>query len=93
MRINIVTINKNNRAGLERTIHSVLSQTFFDKIDYIIIDGGSTDGSKELIEQHSDKLYYWCSEQDDGIFNAMNKGLEHCDGEYEVYLNSGDFLR
>lgn len=58
MRINIVTINKNNRAGLERTIDSVLSQTFFDKIDYIIIDGGSTDGSKELIEQHNDKLYY-----------------------------------
>ena len=93
MRINIVTINKNNRAGLERTIHSVLSQTFFDKIDYIIIDGGSTDGSKELIEEHNDKLYYWCSEQDNGIFNAMNKGLEHCDGDYVLYLNSGDFLR
>ena len=93
MRINIVTINKNNRAGLERTIDSVLSQTFFDKIDYIIIDGGSTDGSKELIEEHKDRLYYWCSEQDNGIFNAMNKGLEHCDGDYVLYLNSGDFLR
>ena len=56
MRINIVTINKNNRAGLERTIQSVTSQTFFDVIDYIIIDGGSTDGSKELIEEHNDKL-------------------------------------
>lgn len=93
MRINIVTINKNNRNGLERTVNSVLSQTIFDKIDYIIIDGGSTDGSKELIEKHQDKLYYWCSELDNGIFNAMNKGLEYCNGDYVLYLNSGDFLR
>ena len=94
MRINIVSINLNNRIGLERTINSVLSQTFFDKIDYIVIDGGSTDGSKELIEQYKDKLYYWCSEQDKGIFNAMNKGIDHLngEGEYVLFLNSGDFL-
>lgn len=92
MRINIVTINLNNKVGLERTMNSVLSQTFFDHIDYIIIDGGSTDGSKELIEQHKDKLYYWCSEQDNGIFNAMNKGIDHLNGEYVLFLNSGDFL-
>ena len=92
MRINIVTINLNNKLGLERTINSVLSQTFFDKIDYIIIDGGSTDGSKELIEQYKDKLYFWCSEQDKGIFNAMNKGIDHLNGDYVLFLNSGDFL-
>lgn len=92
MRINIVTINLNNKQGLERTMNSVLSQTFFDHIDYIIIDGGSTDGSKELIEQHKDKLYFWCSEQDKGIFNAMNKGIDHLNGEYVLFLNSGDFL-
>ena len=93
MRINIVTINLNNKVGLERTINSVLSQTFFDKIDYIIIDGGSTDGSKELIEEHKDRLYYWCSEQDNGIFNAMNKAIDHLNGDYVLFLNSGDFLR
>lgn len=92
MRISIITINLNNKQGLERTINSVLSQTFFDKIDYIIIDGGSTDGSKELIEQHKDKLYYWCSEHDNGIFNAMNKGIDKANGEYLLFLNSGDFL-
>lgn len=92
MKINIITINLNNKTGLERTINSVLSQTFFDNIDYIIIDGGSTDGSKELIEQCKDKLYYWCSEKDAGIFNAMNKGIDHLNGDYVLFLNSGDFL-
>lgn len=90
MRINIVTINLNNKKGLERTIQSVTSQTFFDIIDYIIIDGGSTDGSKEVIESVADKLHYWCSEQDNGIFNAMNKSLEHLTGDYVLFLNSGD---
>ena len=57
MKINVVTINLNNKKGLERTIQSVTSQTFFDIIDYIIIDGGSTDGSKEVIESVKDKLF------------------------------------
>ena len=92
MRINIVTINLNNRIGLEMTMRSVLSQSFFDKIDYIVIDGGSTDGSKEFIEGYSDKLYYWCSERDNGIFDAMNKGIDHLEGEYVLFLNSGDYL-
>lgn len=90
MRINIVTINLNNKEGLERTIQSVTSQTFFDIIDYIIIDGGSTDGSKEVIESVKDKLYYWCSEPDKGIFNAMNKAVERLTGDYVLFLNSGD---
>ena len=90
--INIVTINKDNKKGLEKTIESVISQTFFSHIHYIIIDGGSTDGSKELIESVSDKLYYWVSEPDTGIYNAMNKGLEHCDGDYVLFLNSADIL-
>ena len=90
MRINIVTINLNNKEGLERTIQSVTSQTFFGVIDYIIIDGGSTDGSKEVIESVADKLYYWCSEPDNGRFHAMNKSLEHLTGDYVLFLNSGD---
>lgn len=93
MKLSIITINLNNKQGLERTINSVLSQTYFDKVEYIIIDGGSTDGSKELIEQHKDKLYYWCSELDKGIYNAMNKGIEAATSDYLLFLNSGDYLK
>lgn len=93
MKLSIITINLNNKQGLERTINSVLSQTYFDKVEYIIIDGGSTDGSKELIEQHKDKLYYWCSEKDNGIYNAMNKGIEAATSDYLLFLNSGDYLK
>lgn len=90
--IDIVTINLNNKEGLERTMNSVLSQSFFHMINYIIIDGGSTDGSKELIEQHKHNLHYWCSEPDKGIFNAFNKAIEHLTGDYVLFLNSGDYL-
>lgn len=90
--IDIVTINLNNREGLAKTVNSVLSQSFFHLINYIIIDGGSTDGSKELIEQHKHNLHYWCSCPDKGIFNAMNKGIDHLTGDYVLFLNSGDYL-
>lgn len=91
--ISIVTINLNNKEGLKRTMESVINQTRFDIINYIVIDGGSTDGSKEVIEQYSDKLYYWVSEKDDGIYNAMNKGVDALPNEgYCLFLNSGDFL-
>lgn len=90
--IDIVTINLNNREGLERTMKSVFSQSFFHLINYIIIDGGSTDGSKELIEQYQHNLHYWCSEPDTGIFNAFNKAIDHLTGDYVLFLNSGDYL-
>ena len=90
--IDIVTINLNNREGLERTVESVTSQTFFDKINYIIIDGGSTDGSKEVIESVKNHLFFSCSEEDKGIFNAFNKGIDHLSGDYVLFLNSGDYL-
>ena len=92
MKLTVVSICLNNKEGLEKTIQSVINQTFFDKIEYVIIDGGSTDGSKEVIEQYQDKLSYWCSEPDGGIFPAMNKSIEHCNGEYTLFLNSGDIL-
>lgn len=92
MKITVSTINLNNKEGLEKTIQSVINQTYFDKIEYVIIDGGSTDGSKEVIEQYQDKLSYWCSEPDGGIFPAMNKSIEHINGDYALYLNSGDIL-
>ena len=90
--ISIITINLNNKDGLKRTIESVINQTKFDIIEYIIIDGGSTDGSVDLIKQYQDKISYWVSEKDTGIYNAMNKGIDASTGEYSLYLNSGDYL-
>jgi glycosyltransferase involved in cell wall biosynthesis len=91
MKLSIITINFNNREGLERTIQSVISQTFRD-YEYIIIDGGSTDGSADVIKQHDDRITHWVSESDQGIFNAMNKGILQAKGEYCYFLNSGDRL-
>lgn len=90
MKLSIITINYNNLNGLEKTIKSVLSQSFQD-YEWIIIDGGSTDDSKELIANHQNKISYWISEPDKGIYNAMNKGIEKATGEYCQFLNSGDY--
>ncbi len=91
MMISIITINLNNKLGLQKTMESVLSQTS-NNYEWIVIDGGSTDGSKELIEQNAQHIAYWVSEQDKGIYNAMNKGIEVARGEYLEFLNSGDYL-
>lgn len=91
MRISIITINYNNRIGLERTIKSVVSQTY-SNIQYIVIDGASTDGSVEAISNYQDKIDYWVSEPDSGIYQAMNKGVDKSDGSYLLFLNSGDSL-
>lgn len=93
-KLSIITINYNNRNGLSRTLESVFSQASCD-FEYIIIDGASTDGSKELIGNYADKdkrLSYWISEADTGIYNAMNKGIAQAKGEYLLFLNSGDWL-
>lgn len=91
MKLSIITINFNNKVGLQRTINSVIAQTF-KNFEWIVIDGGSTDGSKELIEQYSNIFSLWLSEYDDGIYNAMNKGIRAATGEYLLMLNSGDYL-
>jgi len=91
MRLSIITVNKNNANGLERTIQSVINQTFKD-FEYIIIDGASIDNSVEVIKKFADKINYWVSEPDKGIYNAMNKGIEVAQGEYLLFLNSGDYL-
>ena len=90
--IDIVTINKDNKDGLLQTILSVISQTVFDQINYIVIDGGSTDGSKEIIKKYKNLLGYSVSKKDKGIYNAMNKALSHLKGDYVLFLNSGDYL-
>lgn len=87
----IITINYNNKFGLIKTVESVVSQTFKD-FEYIIIDGGSTDGSKEYIVEQQNYFTYWVSESDEGIYDAMNKGIKEAKGEYLYFLNSGDYF-
>ena len=78
MKLSIVTVNYNDVNGLGKPIESVMAQDFRD-FEWIVIDGGSTDGSKELIGTlPKDFLAYWCSESYKGIYNAMNKGIRHC---------------
>jgi len=91
MLLSIITINFNNKDGLNRTLDSVFSQTF-PSFEYIVIDGGSTDGSTALLQQHSQKFSHWVSEPDRGIYHAMNKGMAAAKGEYLLFLNSGDWL-
>ena len=83
--ISIITVNINDFNGLVRTMTSVFEQTYKEH-EYIVIDGGSTDGSKEYIESHNDKIDFWISEQDSGIYNAMNKGIKAATGEYLLFF-------
>lgn len=91
MKLSIITINYNDAIGLKKTIDSVVHQSFSD-FEYIIIDGGSTDGSVEIIKENADHINYWVSEPDRGIYNAMNKGIEVAKGEYLLFLNGGDWF-
>lgn len=90
MKLSIITINYNNRIGIEKTIESVISQRGFSDFEFIIIDGGSSDGSKDVIEKYQNSINYWVSEKDKGIYNGMNKGIEIARGEYCIFMNSGD---
>ena len=91
MKLSIITINKNNAFGLKKTILSVINQTFSD-YEYIIIDGKSSDESINIIKENNSKINFWVSELDSGIYNAMNKGILKAQGEYCLFLNSGDYL-
>lgn len=110
-KLSIITINYNNAEGLRKTLASVAAQTYAE-IEHIIIDGGSTDGSFEILEAYPQPLpkrrgeitegkfptqnpahkVIWVSEKDNGIYNAMNKGIRMATGEYCQFLNSGDML-
>ena len=91
MKLSVITINYNNLQGLADTIKSVESQSVRD-FEWIVVDGASTDGSRALIEKHSDNITSWVSEPDSGIYNAMNKGIRMSSGEYLLFLNSGDMF-
>lgn len=95
MKISIVTINYNNAEGLRKTLASVAAQTYRD-IEHIVIDGGSTDGSVDIIKEYVNQcMMYdvlWVSEKDKGIYDAMNKGVKKATGDYVYILNSGDAI-
>jgi len=88
-KLSIITIVFNNVKDIERTIHSVIRQTY-SNIEYIIIDGGSTDGTIDVIKKYDQEISKWISEPDNGIYNAMNKGLAISTGDYVLFMNSGD---
>ncbi len=91
MKLTVITIVFNDRINLEKTINSVLSQTN-QNIEYIIIDGASTDGTVDVIKKYNNKISFWQSEPDKGLYDAMNKGLEKATGDYLCFLNSGDLF-
>lgn len=103
MKLSIITINRNNAEGLRKTMESVFAQSYRD-IEYIIVDGASTDGSVEVIRDFENTIKQsvtnnqssiqlkWLSEPDTGIYNAMNKGVKMAKGEYTLMLNSADTL-
>lgn len=92
MTLSIITINRNNAQGLQKTMQSVVSQTSTD-LEYIVVDGASTDESVDVIKRFAEQRQIrWVSERDKGIYNAMNKGIGMAQGEYVMILNSGDYL-
>ncbi|WP_346316642.1 glycosyltransferase family 2 protein [Chitinophaga sp. YIM B06452] len=87
--ISVITVVYNDVSNIEATIQNVLMQDYAG-IEYIVIDGGSTDGTVDVIRRYSGKIRYWVSEKDRGIYDAMNKGIKEVSGEYAIFMNSGD---
>ena len=87
--ISIITVVFNGEKYLEETIQSVINQTY-DNVEYIIIDGGSSDGTLDIIKKYEERIDYWVSERDNGIYDAMNKGIDAAGGEWINFMNAGD---
>ncbi len=91
MKFSVVTVVLDNKDGLERTAKSVVAQRSAE-FEWIVIDGGSTDGTLDVIEAYAGSITYWHSQKDGGIYDAMNAGLAKASADYVVFLNSGDFF-
>ena len=89
--ISIITVVFNGEKKLEKTILSVINQTY-DNLEYIVIDGSSKDGTIDIVKKYEDKINYWVSEKDSGIYEAMNKGILASKGDYINFMNAGDFF-
>lgn len=89
MKISVVTICYNSILFIEKTILSVINQSYED-LEYIVVDGGSTDGTLDVIHKYSNRITKWISERDEGIYNAMNKALDIVTGDWVIFMNSGD---
>jgi acetyltransferase-like isoleucine patch superfamily enzyme len=89
--ISVITVVYNGISAIEKTIQSAVNQTY-PFIEYIIIDGGSTDGTADVIKKYQDAVSYWISEPDKGIYDAMNKGIEKASGAFTIFLNCGDYF-
>lgn len=90
-KVSIITVVYNAAQLLEKTILSIKEQSW-PNIEYLIIDGGSTDGTKEIIAKHADRIDYWISEADKGLYDAMNKGLKAATGDFVWFMNAGDLI-
>jgi len=89
--VSVITVVYNGLSLIEKTITSVISQTY-PNLEYVVIDGGSSDGTTEIIKIHEEKIAYWISEPDSGIYDAMNKGLAAATGDYVWFMNAGDLI-
>ena len=87
--ISVITVVYNGEKYLEETIQSIINQTY-DNVEYIIIDGGSTDGTVDIIKKYEDRIDYWVSEKDKGISDAFNKGVKVAKGDYINFQGDGD---
>lgn len=90
-KVSIITVVWNNREALRATIENILGQTY-PNIEYIVIDGGSTDGSVEVANEYRDRIAYYVSEKDKGLYDAMNKGYRAATGNYVWFINTGDYI-
>lgn len=92
LKFSVITVTYNAAGGLERTIQSVLEQEGVE-VEYLVIDGGSTDGTVDIVRRYESRIAYWVSEPDRGLYDAMNKGLEKSTGTYLLFLNAGDVFQ
>lgn len=90
-KVSVVTVTYNCIDLVEGTLRNVLKQTY-PNLEYIVIDGNSTDGTRQVIERYADRLAYWVSEPDSGIYDAMNKGIRAATGEWIIFMNAGDYF-
>lgn len=89
--VSIITVSLNAEKSIESTVNSVVSQSY-DYIEYIVIDGGSTDGTLSILYRHDCDINYWVSQEDKGIYDAMNKGVASCHGDWILFLGADDVL-